>query len=107
MLRSGSRAAPVIYRNALAEANAFFDYHLRETALLLRDQAYGFARRPGCRQRVPGYDFVVQVWTLDGERVYVSRRNVLLPRVAPLGFVDRRRRATAAGGSSASWRAIT
>ena len=41
----------LIYRNALAEANAFFDYHLRATAMLLRDQAYGFARRPGCRAK--------------------------------------------------------
>jgi hypothetical protein len=37
----GAAGAWISYRNALAEANAFFDYHLRETALLLRDQAYG------------------------------------------------------------------
>jgi len=27
----------IVYRNALAEADAFFDYHLRQTALVLRD----------------------------------------------------------------------
>ena len=41
----------LIYRNALAEANAFFDYHLRATAMLLRDQAYGFARARVCPAR--------------------------------------------------------
>ena len=76
----------LIYRNALAEANEFFDYHLRETALLLRDQAYGFRAARGLPDEVPQYDFVVQVWTLSGERVYLSNRDVVLPRVAPLGF---------------------
>jgi hypothetical protein len=27
-----------VYRNALSEADAFFDYHLRQTALVLRDE---------------------------------------------------------------------
>ena len=76
----------LIYRNALAEANEFFDYHLRETALLLRDQAYGFRAARGLPDEVPQYDFVVQVWTLSGERVYLSNRDVVLPRVATLGF---------------------
>ena len=47
MLLVGLAGGYVIYRNALREANAFFDYHLRETALLLRDQAYGFPASPG------------------------------------------------------------
>lgn len=76
----------VLYRNALAEANEFFDEHLRETALLLRDQAYGFAAQPGLPQEVPQYDFVVQVWSLDGRRVYVSQPEVVLPRATTLGF---------------------
>lgn len=76
----------VIYRNALAEANAFFDYHLRETALLLRDQAYGFADRLGLPQEVPQYDFVVQVWSLDGRRIYVSQPKAVLPVATTLGF---------------------
>lgn len=76
----------VIYRNALAEANEFFDEHLRETALLLRDQAYGFAAQPGLPQEVPQYDFVVQVWSLDGRRVYLSQPSVVLPRATTLGF---------------------
>jgi two-component system OmpR family sensor kinase len=75
-----------IYRNALTEAHAFFDYQLRVTALLLRDQAYGFAPRSGLPEEVPEYDFVVQVWTLDGNRIYLSQPKALLPTAAPLGF---------------------
>jgi two-component system OmpR family sensor kinase len=76
----------VIYRNALGEANAFFDYHLRETALLLRDQAYGFAPPQGLPEEVPQYDFVVQVWSLDGQRLYLSQPGAELPAATALGF---------------------
>jgi signal transduction histidine kinase len=76
----------LIYRNSLAEANAFFDYHLRATAMLLRDQAYGFARTPGLPREVPEYDFVVQVWTVDGRLVYVSDPDAHLPSRITLGF---------------------
>ena len=76
----------VIYRNALAEANAFFDYHLRETALLLRDQAFGFRASRGLPEEVPQYDFVVQVWSITGERIYQSNPSLVLPSVAKLGF---------------------
>jgi two-component system OmpR family sensor kinase len=82
----GTAGAWVSYRNALAEANAFFDEHLRETALLLRDQAYGFAATPGLPQEIPDYDFVVQVWTLDGVRVYLSRPHTVLPGLTTLGL---------------------
>jgi two-component system OmpR family sensor kinase len=76
----------IIYRNALAEADAFFDNHLRETALLLRDQAYGVAAVQGLPQEVPQYDFVVQVWTLDGRRIYVSQPTAVLPVATTLGL---------------------
>ena len=32
------------------------------------------------------YDFVVQVWSLDGVRVYLSRPHTVLPQVTTLGF---------------------
>jgi len=86
VLLVGVAGGVVIYRNSLAEANAFFDYHLRETALLLRDQAYGLAVQPGLPQEVPQYDFVVQVWTLSGERVYASQPSAGLPASTTLGL---------------------
>ena len=76
----------VIYRNSLAEANAFFDYHLRETALLLRDQAYGFVAPDRLPAEIPQYDFVVQVWSLDGEQLYLSQPSAVLPATTTLGL---------------------
>jgi len=83
---AGSVGAWFSYRNALAEANAFFDYHLRETGLLLRDQVYGLAGTAAVPRGVPGYDFVVQVWTLDGVRIYLSRPHTVLPGLTTLGL---------------------
>jgi two-component system OmpR family sensor kinase len=82
----GAAGAWVSYRNALNEANVFFDEHLRATALLLRDQAYGYSNTPGLPQEIPDYDFVVQVWTLDGVRVYLSRPHAVLPGLTTLGL---------------------
>jgi len=82
----GAAGAWISYRNALAEANAFFDYHLRETGLLLRDQEYGFPGATVVPPEVPGYDFVVQVWTLDGVRIYLSRPHTVLPGLTTLGL---------------------
>jgi two-component system OmpR family sensor kinase len=81
----GALGAWASYRNALAEANAFFDSHLRETALLLRDQSYGFPGTP-VPPEVPDYDFVVQVWTIDGVRIYLSRPHTVLPGLTTLGL---------------------
>ncbi|HEY7962836.1 MAG TPA: ATP-binding protein [Steroidobacteraceae bacterium] len=76
----------VVYRNALAEADAFFDYHLRQTALLLRDQPVQYLLAPQFPPATASYDFVVQVWSLDGVRVYLSRPHTVLPEITTLGF---------------------
>jgi two-component system, OmpR family, sensor kinase len=75
-----------VYRNALAEADVFFDYHLRQTALLLSDQPVEYQLAPEIPQSTADYDFVVQVWTLDGVRVYLSRPHAVLPAITTLGF---------------------
>jgi two-component system OmpR family sensor kinase len=76
----------MVYRNALTEADAFFDYHLRETALILRDQPVEYLLAPQLPSADASYDFVVQVWSLDGVRVYLSRPHAVLPEVTTLGF---------------------
>ena len=81
----GVAGALVVYRNALAEADAFFDYHLRQTALLLRDEPVEYLA-PQLPANDAAYDFVVQVWTLDGVRIYLSRPHSVLPDVTTLGF---------------------
>lgn len=81
----GAAGGLAVYRNALAEADAFFDYHLRQTALLLRDEPVEYLA-PQLPANDAAYDFVVQVWTLDGVRIYLSRPHSVLPDVTTLGF---------------------
>ena len=82
----GAAGGWVVYRNALAEADEFFDYHLRETALILRDEPVEYLLAPQLPQTDASYDFVVQVWSLDGVRVYLSRPHAVLPDITTLGF---------------------
>jgi two-component system OmpR family sensor kinase len=76
----------VVYRNALAEADEFFDYHLREVALFLRDEPVEYLLAPQLPPTDASYDFVVQVWSLDGMRVYLSRPHAVLPDITTIGF---------------------
>jgi two-component system, OmpR family, sensor kinase len=76
----------IVYRNALAEADTFFDYHLRQTALILRDEPVEYLLAPQLPPTDASYDFVVQVWSLDGVRVYLSRPHAVLPAITTLGF---------------------
>ena len=83
---TGVIGAWLIYRNALSEADAFFDYQLRQTALTLRDQAFEYAAPPGLTPEEAGYDFVVQVWSFEGVRIYLSQPHASLPGLTPLGL---------------------
>jgi len=85
VLAVGAAGGWIVYRNALAEADAFFDYHLRQTALILRDEPVEYLA-PQFPPADASYDFVVQVWSLDGVRVYLSRPHAVLPRITTLGF---------------------
>ena len=76
----------MVYGNALSEADQFFDYHLRQTALILRDQPVEYLLSPQLPPTDASYDFVVQVWSLDGVRVYLSRPHAVLPEITTLGF---------------------
>jgi len=72
------------YRLALAEADEIFDYHLRQLALSLRDQA--FARAPSPEIPDDDFDFVVQVSDAGGVRLYLSHPHRVLPLDVQLGF---------------------
>ncbi len=88
----------VVYRNALAEADAFFDYHLKETALLLRDQPVEYVFPPRVPSNTAAYDFFVQIWTIDGEHIYTTPRpDVVLPDFTTIGF-------STVNTSSGQWR---
>ncbi|MGH8299454.1 MAG: histidine kinase dimerization/phospho-acceptor domain-containing protein, partial [Steroidobacteraceae bacterium] len=87
VLLVGGGGGLVVYRNALTEADAFFDYHLKETALLLRDQPVEYLLPPPLPSNTAAYDFFVQIWTIDGEHIYTSPRpNIVLPNFTTLGF---------------------
>lgn len=81
-----------LYRASLAEADELFDYQLQQTALAFRDRVYERGPMPA-----PGFplgdeqarwDFIVQVWSRDGVRVFFSHPHSALPEVARLGFAD-------------------
>jgi two-component system OmpR family sensor kinase len=97
-----------VYRNALAEAGDFFDYHLKQTALILRDEPVEYQLTPRFPPQDAAYDFVVQVWSLDGVRVYLSRPHAVLPQITTLGFatVDTREGRWRAFGVQAETRVI-
>jgi len=74
-----------LYRNALAEANAVYDEHLRDTALAMRSQGF-FQQSPRLTEADVEADIVVQVWSLDGVRVHLSQPHAVLPGLTTLGF---------------------
>ncbi|MBT9550542.1 MAG: sensor histidine kinase N-terminal domain-containing protein [Hydrogenophaga sp.] len=82
--------AALAYRAARAEADQIFDYHMQQTALSLRAGlpqalATGVIPLPAEEQ---DFDFVLQIWTLDGVRVFESAARAELPQRAVLGFDD-------------------
>lgn len=93
----GALGAWLSYRIALAEADAFFDAQLRETALLLRDEVQAFPGGARLPRAVPEYDFIVQVWSREGVRVYLSRPHEVVPGLTRPGLSTTRT-------SSGSWR---
>ena len=80
--------AVVVFNNAMREADAVFDYHLQQLALSLASGDLGlpgFGPEGRARDDV---DYVVQVWSPDGQRIYVSRPRVELPDQAVLGYAN-------------------
>ena len=73
------------YFSVRAEADALFDYQLRQMALSLRDQG---RVSEGERAALQGgeFDYVVQIWSMDGVALYSTRPTPLLPPRAVLGF---------------------
>ncbi len=76
--------ALIVYATARTEADEVFDYHMQQMALSLR---------PGLRSSGTEdykddeqYDFVVQVWTADGLRVFQSTLRGELPQREAPGF---------------------
>ena len=76
------------YYAASSEADEIFDYHMQQIALALRG---GLPVAPSSQRlehdvEEANFDFVIQVWALDGTRVYASTERTELPRQAGAGF---------------------
>ena len=74
------------YRTARDEANAMFDYQLRQLALSFRDQVFPSGRQHDFAFDDEAQDFSIQVWRPDGTRLYLSHPRKGLPEKTPLGF---------------------
>ncbi|WP_128002529.1 ATP-binding protein [Piscinibacter defluvii] len=87
--------AVIAYRTARSEADEIFDYHMQQMAMSLRSglPLAGTVHDGEDRPDEEGYDFVVQVWTSDGLRVFQSA-HAALPRRAALGFSNVQARGT-------------
>ena len=76
------------YYAAGSEADEIFDYHMQQIALALRN---GLPLGPlplRLEKDVdePNFDFVIQVWAIDGTPVFSSTNHANLPRQAVPGF---------------------
>src|SRR5437763_357500 len=79
-------AAVGTYLRAREEANALFDYQLKEMAGSLTDAPFAPAP-PHLADNKPGSDtLVVQIWDKNGVQVYLSQPQRTLPANAQLGF---------------------
>lgn len=87
VLAAGLQAS-VVYRQARAEADAIFDYHMEQMAQALRAGVAVPGLSLGGEEPLPqeAFDFFVQVWTHDGLRVFQSGTSADLPQRAVLGF---------------------
>jgi two-component system OmpR family sensor kinase/two-component system sensor histidine kinase QseC len=76
------------YVSVRAEADELFDYHLRQMALSLRDQGR-IADDERAALANPEFDYVVQIWSVDGVVLYSSQapaQAVPLPAHTVIGF---------------------
>ena len=93
VLAAGAQAL-VAYRTVLKEADDIFDYHMQQMAQSLRAGLPPSAAVGGIGSGEQNFEFVVQVWTADGVRIFESAEQAALPQLAVLGFADVRARGT-------------
>jgi two-component system OmpR family sensor kinase/two-component system sensor histidine kinase QseC len=87
VLVSAAIGAAVTYRSVLAEAESLFDYQLRQMALSVRNQGF-ISPSEAAALADDQLDLVVQIWSLDGTLIYLSRPKVVFPPQAVLGYSD-------------------
>ena len=89
VLLAGLIAGGVVFYEARKQANALFDYQLRQIALTLRDREFTPGEIARALQESEQADFVIQVWSPDGLLLYQSHRDVEGITAAPVqGYAD-------------------
>lgn len=71
------------FQTAMRQANKLFDYHMQQMAYALLDSG---AERFGKPADTNSYDFVIQIWTDKGVRIYQSRSYRTVPKQAEPGY---------------------
>jgi two-component system OmpR family sensor kinase len=77
----------IAYRTSLDETNEIFDYQMEQMALSLRPglPVGGFPSNGFRDDRDESFEFIVQVSTLQGKKIFQSTPSTELPRVATSG----------------------
>jgi two-component system OmpR family sensor kinase len=86
MLLTLMLGAAATYRAEVQQAELLLDYQLRQTALALRDQAFGAVSPPVLPGGDNDFDYSIQVWSEDGVSIYYSYPPHVFPNRAQLGF---------------------
>lgn len=87
ILIAGAVQFTTSFRASMQQANKLFDYHMQQMAFALEDSGFGSANWHGMADADnESFDFVVQIWTDDGVRVYQSRNFRILPKRGALGY---------------------
>jgi signal transduction histidine kinase len=74
------------YRSTLIENEALFDYQLRQIALSLRDRDWIPTPIRGDASGAEELNVVIQIWTTNGNILYLSQPDNPIPTQAPLGY---------------------
>jgi two-component system OmpR family sensor kinase len=84
VLIAGSIAALAVYYKAREENGELLDYHMRQMALAIREEAH---ERRGTIEAPPfGFDYSIQISSDDGLRLYYARSRVRLPLATTSGY---------------------
>ena len=93
VLAAGTQAF-VTYRAVLEAADDIFDQHMQQMALSLRAGLPPSSTVGGLGGGEENFEFIVQIWTLDGIRIFDSAAQSALPQRAVLGFSNVKARST-------------
>ncbi|MFC7516975.1 ATP-binding protein [Herbaspirillum sp. GCM10030257] len=86
ILGSAALQFAVSLREAMQEANKLFDYHMKQMAFALKDTGLDDTEWYTSSKPSTNFDFVIQIWSDDGVRVFQRRPYLFLPQQAEVGF---------------------